>query len=64
MILSNAAIRNRATVIVLIVLIVVMGLVSYLTLPREAAPDVPIPYVLITTPYEGVAPRTSKPRSP
>ncbi|HET6428779.1 MAG TPA: efflux RND transporter permease subunit [Phycisphaerae bacterium] len=56
MIISNAAIRNRATVIVLMVLIAVTGVVSYVTLPREAAPDVPIPYVLITTPYEGVAP--------
>jgi len=56
MILSDAAIRNRATVIVLMILIAVAGAVSYVTLPREAAPDVPIPLVLITTPYEGVAP--------
>ena len=32
------------------------GTYSYVTLPRESAPDVPTPYVLITTPYEGVAP--------
>ncbi|MHC4715717.1 MAG: efflux RND transporter permease subunit, partial [Planctomycetota bacterium] len=56
MILSNAAIRNRATVFVLMALIAVMGVVSYVTLPRESFPDVPIPLVLISTPYEGVAP--------
>jgi len=56
MILSDAAIRNRRTVSVLIALIVAMGLWSYVTLPREAAPDVPIPVVLVTTRYEGAVP--------
>jgi len=56
MILSNAAIKNRATVGVLILLIIVAGAYSYAVLPREAAPDVSIPYVLVTTTYEGVSP--------
>ena len=56
MILSNAAVRNRTTVGVLMVLIIVAGLFSYFTLPREAAPDVPIPYVLVSTIHEGVSP--------
>jgi len=54
--ISEAAIRNRTSVLVLIVLIVILGAMSYLTLPREAAPDVPIPIVLISTTYRGVAP--------
>ena len=56
MFLSDAAIRNRATVIVMMILIAVAGSYSYYTLPREAAPDVPIPLILITTTYEGVSP--------
>ncbi len=56
MLLSDAAIRNRTTVLVLMVLIVVAGASSYVTLPREAAPDVKIPIILITTTYEGVSP--------
>ena len=56
MILSNAAIKNRVTIAVLIVLIIVGGVYSYITLPREAAPDVPIPFVLVSTSYEGVSP--------
>ena len=56
MLLSDAAIRNRTTVFVLILLIVLLGAASYATLPREAEPDVPIPLVLVTTAYEGVAP--------
>ncbi len=56
MFLSDAAIRNRTTVGVLVLLIVVMGVYSYAVLPREAAPDVPIPIILVTTGYEGVSP--------
>ena len=56
MILSDAAIKNRTTVGVLILLIALAGIGSYLTLPREAAPDVPVPLILISTPYEGVSP--------
>ncbi|MCD6365086.1 MAG: efflux RND transporter permease subunit, partial [Planctomycetes bacterium] len=56
MILSDAAIKNRTTVGVLMVLIVVIGVLSYATLPREAAPDVETPFVFVTTTYEGVSP--------
>ena len=56
MILSDAAIRNRATVIVLIILIVAAGAWSYYTLPLEAAPDVETPLIIVTTVYEGVSP--------
>ncbi len=56
MFLSNAAIKNRTTVFVGVVLIVFAGAFSYATLPREAAPDVNIPKILVTTVNEGVSP--------
>ena len=56
MIVSDVAVRNRATVAMLVLLIVFMGGASYLTLPRESTPDVPMPYILVTTAYRGVAP--------
>jgi CzcA family heavy metal efflux pump len=56
MILSDVAIRNRTTVYVLLVMIVVFGLYSYITLPREAAPDIPVPFIIVTTTYTGVSP--------
>ncbi|KKK84114.1 hypothetical protein LCGC14_2786610, partial [marine sediment metagenome] len=42
---------------VLMILIAVIGVISYATLPREANPDIPIPKVLVTTAYEGVSPQ-------
>jgi multidrug efflux pump subunit AcrB len=56
MIISNAAIRNRVTVLILILLIAYVGGKSYLTLPREAAPDVKIPYILVSVTNRGVSP--------
>ncbi len=56
MLISNAAVKNPTTVAVLGLLIVLAGGYSYLSLPREAAPDIPIPYVFIKTTYEGVSP--------
>ncbi|MCC6793284.1 MAG: efflux RND transporter permease subunit, partial [Thermomicrobiales bacterium] len=56
MIISDTAIRNRVTVGVLTLLIAVFGIYSYVSLPREASPDIPVPYILVTTIYEGVSP--------
>jgi len=56
MIITDAAIKNRAVVAMFVLLTVIMGVYSYIVLPREAAPDVPIPIILVTTSYEGVSP--------
>jgi len=56
MIVNEAAQRRQPLVMVSLLLIIVAGLYSYAKLPREAAPDIQIPYIFVTTDYEGVAP--------
>jgi multidrug efflux pump subunit AcrB len=56
MILSDLSVRKRTAVLVLAVVIVVFGLFAYRSLPREAAPDITIPYIFVMTSYPGVAP--------
>lgn len=56
MIINEWALRRQATVLTLLVILVIIGVYSYLNLPREAYPDITIPYVFVTTTYEGVAP--------
>ena len=56
MIVSDIAVRKSITVLVLAALILMMGVSSYLTLPREAEPDISIPNIFISTSYRGVAP--------
>jgi len=56
-IITDLSIRNRTTVGVLTVIIAVFGSYCYVTLPREAAPDIPVPFILVSTEYEGVSPQ-------
>ncbi|MBN1803935.1 MAG: efflux RND transporter permease subunit [Sedimentisphaerales bacterium] len=56
MIITDLAIKNRTTIAVLGLIIFLLGGYSYLLLPREAFPDIPIPYIMVTTVYEGVSP--------
>jgi multidrug efflux pump len=56
MIVNRSALKRQVTVMALLVFIVIAGVYCYVTLPREAFPDITIPYVFVTTTYEGVAP--------
>ena len=56
MIISDFAVNRSTTVFVFLILIVVCGTVSYLLLPREADPEIIIPYITILTSYSGVSP--------
>lgn len=49
-------VNHATTVLVTMVCVVLFGLQSYVDLPREAAPDIEIPVVIVSTPYIGVAP--------
>jgi len=52
----NFAVDRRISVYVLVFIFIVTGLYSYIVLPRESAPEVVVPYVTVTTRYEGVTP--------
>ncbi|GAB7080819.1 efflux RND transporter permease subunit [Megalodesulfovibrio paquesii] len=56
MIIPNLALSRPWAVVVSVVGIILFGAASYVSLPRESSPDITIPYVFITTRYEGVAP--------
>ncbi len=56
MILTNYAIKFRTAVFAFIFVIILAGAQSYVTLPREGTPDITIPFVYITSIYEGTAP--------
>ncbi len=56
MIINTAALKRQSTVMVLLVFIIIAGIVSYASLPRESDPDITIPYIFVITNFEGVAP--------
>jgi len=55
MIISNTAIKNRISVVVLAIIILVIGSYCYSILPRENEPDITIPNVFVSTTYKGVS---------
>jgi len=56
MLITDLSIRNRTSIAVLGLMIIVLGTYSYISLPREAFPDVSIPHIMVNTIYEGVSP--------
>jgi multidrug efflux pump len=54
--IPRTAVNKRTSVVVLALIISIFGYMAYISLPREAAPDITIPYVFIMTQYPGVAP--------
>ena len=54
--ITNLAVDNRTSILILVVIITIMGISAYVTLPRESSPDVSIPLVVVSTPYIGVSP--------
>lgn len=54
--LTNLAIDNRTSIVVLTVLLTLGGLLSYLTIPKESQPSIEIPYIVVTTLYPGASP--------
>lgn len=54
--ITDVSIDNRTSVMILVFILIIVGSISYVTLPREAAPDIQVPLVIVSTPYFGVSP--------
>ncbi len=54
------AVRNTRVVIAMMVVVIVGGLIGYITIPKEAQPDIPIPVLIVQTTYPGISPEDSE----
>ncbi|MBK97211.1 MAG: copper transporter [Balneola sp.] len=54
--LTTFAINNRISVLVLVALVAIMGILSYLTIPKESFPNITVPNIFVVTLYPGVSP--------
>ena len=54
--ISSFSIDNRISVLVLVLLVAIMGVQSYINIPKESAPDITIPNIMVITTYPGVSP--------
>jgi len=55
--MSRLAINRPTSIFILMILIFITGFSAYTSLPREASPEVQIPYLIITIPYPGSSPQ-------
>lgn len=55
--ISKLAIDNKVTVYILMALIIIVGIQSYISIPKESAPSITVPFIFVTTPYIGVSPQ-------
>ena len=56
----DSAMRRSRTVILSLLVILVGGIVAYLTIPKEAEPDIEIPVIYINIEHDGISPEDSE----
>ncbi|MHC1706530.1 MAG: efflux RND transporter permease subunit [Bacteroidales bacterium] len=54
---TSWSIHNKTSIYVLSVIITLLGIYSYSTIPKEQFPEIVIPTVLVSTPYPGTSPQ-------
>ena len=54
------AVHNTRIVIAMIVVVIVSGIMAYSAIPKEAQPDIPIPYLMVQVTYPGISPEDSE----
>ena len=58
--LIDGAIKRRKVILAVTLVLSLFGVWSYFTLPREAQPDITVPFISVVVPYPGVSPEDSE----
>lgn len=54
--LSSFAVNNRTSVVILTLIIAILGITAYRTMPKESFPEIVMPTIYVGTPYPGNSP--------
>jgi multidrug efflux pump len=54
------AIGRARMILAIFVCALIAGLIAFLTLPREADPDIPFPFVIVVVPLDGISPEDAE----
>ena len=58
--LISGALNHTRTVLMVFVLLLISGVVTYSNIPKEANPDVPIPVIYVSIVHDGISPEDSE----
>ena len=56
----DVAIRNARLTIAVLLFLVVAGSMAYISIPKEAEPDIQIPIIYVSMGYQGISPEDSE----
>jgi len=56
----DGALERKRTMMMLFVLIITAGVVSYIDIPKEAEPDITIPYIYVSMSHDGISPEDAE----
>ncbi len=56
----NWAVGSSRLILAIVAVVVIAGVVSFMTIPKEANPDIPIPYLYVSIVYPGTSPEDSE----
>lgn len=56
----DAALSRSRTMITLLILILMAGVVTYITIPKESSPDITIPIIYVGVSHQGISPSDSE----
>lgn len=56
--LGKFSVRKPYTVLVAVILVIVLGVVSFMKMSTDLLPNISLPYVIVMTPYPGASPET------
>jgi multidrug efflux pump len=54
------AVNNTRVVIALLAVAIIAGVSSFIAIPKESQPDIPIPVIVVQVPYPGISPEDSE----
>ena len=54
------AMRRSRTVVLSLLVVLIGGLVAYVSIPKEAEPDIEIPFIYVSIEHEGISPEDSE----
>ena len=58
--LIDAALNRSRTVLSILVLLLIAGTYSYITIPKESSPDINIPQIYVSLHHDGISPADSE----
>ena len=56
----NAAINRSKVILMCLGIILLAGMITYITIPKEAEPDIAIPFIYVSMRHEGISPEDAE----